>query len=438
LSSVLRYALALGLAVLAPAECIGAQDTSAAGAVRDLRVFLDCNANCDRDYMRSETPWVAFVRDRTDADVHLLITSLGTGGGGQEYTLNFLGLGSFEGRNDTLRFVAHPGDTDDVARMGLTRTIQLGLAPYVARSPAGARLRMVLDDDRGGGRVARAAPADDPWRAWVFEIEAEGSLEKEQRQAEFEWGGSLDARRITDRWKFGVSADASFDETRFTIDDEEEGEPAREIVNVRENYSGGAVLVRSHGAHWGSGFQVSLSSSTFSNTRFALRAAPAVEYSVFPYGDFTRRQLTVQYSVGVSSFRYREETIFGRMQETRPTHALVVGYDVNQPWGTAELTLESARYIDNGSQWRVELDSEFEIRITRGLAVEIGANASLIRDQLAIAARDATPEEILLELRDLQTDYEYRLNVGLSYTFGSIFSSVINPRFGTGPGEVLR
>ena len=52
--------------------------------------------------------------------------------------------------------------------------------------------------------------------------------------------------------------------------------------------------------------------------------------------------------------------------------------------------------------------------------------------------RDATPEEILLERRALLTNYRYGAFVGISYTFGSIFNSVVNPRFGTGPGSILR
>jgi hypothetical protein len=414
----------------------GAQDTTRAAApaaARDLRVFLDCSGDCDDEYLQTETPWVAFVRDRTDADVHLLITTLDTGAGGEEYTINFVGLGSFAGRNDTLRFVSHSTDTFDEQRRGLTRMIQLGLGPLVARTSAGPRLRMTLEAGDGAPPVT---PATDPWRSWVFEIDGFGSMSEEQRQSQLEWGGSLEARRITPAWKFGASADAFFDESRFVID-EDDG-TSRTITTLRESYTGGVVAVKSHGAHWGTGFQVSVGASTFENTKFAMRAAPAVEYSFFPYDDFTRRQLTLQYSVGVSTFRYRETTIFGRLQETRPTHTLLIGYDINQPWGDAELTAETSRYMDNGSQWRLHADGDIEVRIVRGLSFEVGGGASLIRDQLAIPARGATPEEILLELRDLQTNYRYDARIGLSYSFGSIFSSVVNPRFGTGPGSILR
>ena len=427
--------LTRSLAILAALTLVATAPRAAAQeSDRNLRVFFDCNAFCDGNYIRLETPWVDFVRDRTDADVHLLITSLRTGAGGERYTLSFVGQGAFAGRSDTLSYVHTIGETDDVRRRGLTRTIQLGLGPYVAETPAGVRIRMELDERTE--RAAGPSAGEDAWNSWVFDLNAHGGLEGEERQSEFEWGGSVDARRITSRWKVGASADAFFNESEFTIEDDSGGAP-QEITTIRESYSGGAVVVRSHGPHWGSGFQVSVGASTFSNTELSIRAAPAIEFSFFPYDEFTRRQLILQYSAGVSAFRYREETIFGKVAETRPTHALVLGYDLTEPWGQVEVTLETSRYMDNSAQWRFSSDGELEVRITRGLSIDIGARASLIRDQLAIPKRGATPEEILLELRELQSDYRYDARVGLSYTFGSIFSSVVNPRFGTGPGQVL-
>jgi len=395
----------------------------------ELRVFLDCQTGCDADYIRTETPWVAFVRDRTVADVHILLTGLGTGAGGQEYTVALVGQGAFGTRQDTLRFVSQPGQAPDLVRQGLTRTIHLGLVPFVARTGGATRLRVTAEgDDRPSGA---AAPAADPWRAWVLNVGLSGSFEEEARQREVDLDASAGARRITDNWKIGVSANVSLDRDRFELDD-------RVVTNDQESYSGGAVLVRSLGAHWGAGVQAAASSSTFQNTRLALRTAPAVEYSVWPYVEATRRQLTVQYSVGVSGFRYREETIFDRMSETRPTQALVIGYDAQQPWGSADAALEAASFLDNARQHRLEADASLDLRLVRGLRLQLGGRASLIRDQLAIVKRDATPEEILLQRRALLTDYRYSAFVGINYTFGSIFSAVVNPRFGTGPGQILR
>lgn len=98
----------------------------------------------------------------------------------------------------------------------------------------------------------------------------------------------------------------------------------------------------------------------------------------------------------------------------------------------------ASSYLDDFSQRRLEVGGELRLRVVRGLELEIGGSASLIHDQLSLVKRGATPEEILLRRRALQTDYRYDLRAGFSYTFGSIFNSVVNPRFGTGPGEILR
>jgi hypothetical protein len=423
--------LVLALSVACPAAALPAQQPAAARAVeRELRVFLDCRSGgCDFDYVRTESPWLAFVRDRTAADVHLLVTRLGTGAGGSEYTLAFVGTGTMGTRSDTLRLVTEPGQTDQEVRQALTRTIQLGLVPWVMRTPQRRGLR--LSFDQGGAADEAASPASDPWRAWVFEVGADVSAEREQQQNELDLDGEFEARRVTDLWKFGVSASGSFTRDRFRIEE-------RTVTNLRESYSGGAVIVHSLGDHWGAGAQVSLSSSTFQNTRLAVRAAPAVEYSLWPYAQATRRQLTLQYSVGVSAFEYREETIFDRLQETRPTQSFVAGYDVRQPWGSVDVELEAASFLDDARQFRLEFDSGMNLRLFRGFSLQVGGSASLIRDQLSLVKRDATPEEILLERRALATDYRYDLFVGFNYTFGSIFNSVVNPRFGTGPGQILR
>lgn len=418
----------LSLAFLAvSAVSLDAQEPPTGREGSELRVFLDCD-HCDFDYVRTETPWVSYVRDRTVADVHVLVTRIGTGAGGSRYTVALVGRGAFASLGDTLRYVSEPSETGDRQREGLTRTIQLGLVPYVMRRPQGDGLRLFYEAGAGDeGAVA----ADDPWNAWVFSVGASTSLERESRQHEFEFNGNFSARRITPQWKLGVSGRANSDRERFTLDD-------RAVTSRRESYQSGVVAVRSLGDHWGAGAQAVVSSSTYENTELAVRAAPAVEYSVWPYDEATRRQLTLQYSVGLSSFQYREQTIFDRLEETRPTQSFVAGYDVRQPWGSANVELEAASFLDDLTQNRVEFDANLGVRLVRGLSLRLGGYASLIRDQLSIVKRDATPEEILLQRRALATDYRYSAYVGLTYTFGSIFNSVVNPRFGSGPGNILR
>ncbi len=54
--------------------------------------------------------------------------------------------------------------------------------------------------------------------------------------------------------------------------------------------------------------------------------------------------------------------------------------------------------------------------------------AQMIRVDLA--AGGVTDEDILLRRRELATSFRYFMSMGFSYTFGSRFANVVNPRFG--------
>ncbi len=89
-----------------------------------MRVFLDCD-NCYADFLQSEIKFVDYVRDRTEADVHVLITRAGTASGGIEFALAFIGRGRFDGVGDTLKTVTENAATDDIIR----RQIATSCAP---------------------------------------------------------------------------------------------------------------------------------------------------------------------------------------------------------------------------------------------------------------------------------------------------------------------
>ncbi len=191
-----------------------------------------------------------------------------------------------------------------------------------------------------------------------------------------------------------------------------------------------ALVVKGLGEHWSIGGEAETESSTFENIKFSVGGAPAVEFNVFPYSAYTRRQLRALYAVGVQHVRYYEETLYGKTEETLPLHELSLTYEQREQWGSLQARTEWSQYLHDLSKSRLEADGELSVRLARGLSVEGQINGSRIRDQLSLPARDATDEEILLRLRQLQSGYEFSFSVSLTYTFGSIFSSVVNPRFG--------
>ena len=91
----------------------------------DLSVIILCGGFGTR--LREETEFVDFVRDRTEADVHVIITSIGTGSGGREYVIEFTGQGPFAGRKSTIKAVTGTGDPEDVAHAHRVRAQQVRL-----------------------------------------------------------------------------------------------------------------------------------------------------------------------------------------------------------------------------------------------------------------------------------------------------------------------
>jgi len=71
------------LLVVLAAFGTAAQQAPVAGPPADsVKVFLDCvNVSCDFDFFRTEITFVDYVRDRKQADVHLLITGKGPAAG---------------------------------------------------------------------------------------------------------------------------------------------------------------------------------------------------------------------------------------------------------------------------------------------------------------------------------------------------------------------
>jgi hypothetical protein len=190
------------------------------------------------------------------------------------------------------------------------------------------------------------------------------------------------------------------------------------------------LAVKALGEHWSAGASGDVESSTFENIKLSTSFSPALEYNVFPYSMYTRRQLRAQYSVGVRRDLYYEETLFGKTEETLPAHELSVTFEQRERWGSLEARSEWSQFLHELDKTRLEAEGQLEVRLARGLSVSAEVNASRIRDQLSLPARGATSEEILLRIRRLQSGYEYRFGMSLTYTFGSIFSSIVNPRFG--------
>jgi len=403
---------------------VDAQTSPAGQTAVALRVYLDCpSANCFEEYLRDEIEFVNFVRLPEDADIHLLVSyTVDTGGGGTQIVLRFIGVGRFDGVNRELKAISLAGDTESTRRDIMLRTAVVGLLGYLARDGLPPDVEVEVRAQRPEDQTATGAQ-DDPWHAWVFSIRGSAEIDAEESSRDRTWALNATADRTTEAWKISFGASWEQQTESFDLDEDE-------VFNAtRRERQGEWFVARSAGPHWSFGFEGKAESSTFGNTSFSTSAMPAVEYSVFPYEEYATRAFRLVYSVGIVHATYNEITLFGKLEETHPQHKVGIAFLEIEPWGALWSGFEWSQYLHDASNYRLEVGVDLSLRITRGLSVDINASASRIRDQLSLPLRDATPEEVLLRLRQLESGFEVGLAFSLTYRFGSLFNNVVNPRF---------
>jgi hypothetical protein len=381
------------------------------------QLFLDC-PGCDVAHIRSEVTFVNHVRDASAADVHVLVTHQPTGAGGRLYTLAFLGRRSFHGVNQTLTYTSRPGNTSSEERDGLTAMLKLGLVPYAAGTPVGERLDVRY-------RPAPSRPAqsvDDAWRSWTFEVYGGGNYNTESTQDVWNARYGFYVNRVTADWK--VRFRPYFNHNARTI----RRQDADDIRINQRRHGVESYLIRSAGPHMGTGVFVDYTTNTLDNVAHGVTVTPAVEYSVFPYTEATRRSVTFTYRIGYELVDYLEETIYEKTAEALLNHSLNASVQTRQPWGSISSGITAQAYLHDTRFHRLAANGTVSFRIGGGVSLNVGGSYQRINDQLGLPRRDASIEDILLQRRRLATAYRGAANVGLSYTFGSLFSNVVNPR----------
>ena len=404
---------------------IGAWSQTPAGSppAGAIRVFVDCNYGCDETYLRQEVTFVDYMRDRSDADVHILLTTQDTGGGCTEYTIKFIGLGRFKGVEQTLKHVAIATSTFDEQRKAVTELIKQGLVRYVAESPLGPRLRITIaaDAEKKSGQQDQKS---DPWKLWVFTTEIGGSFSGEKTSQSRSLRGYASANRTTEALKVRFSGSTNYRENSFDLGDE------GTVTATSRDSSLSWLAAKSLTPQWSAALVGRLSSSTFVNQDFAGRFAGGAEYDFFPYSESTRRLLTLQYTVGVDRFDYKQETIYGKLSEQLLDHRLQTSFSMRQPWGSSSASAYFSQYLTKPDKYSITVYGDANVRLFKGFSFNLFGEAARTRDQLYLARGEASTEEILVRQRQLETGYRYFMHFGISYSFGSIFNNVVNPRFG--------
>ncbi len=419
------------LSVFIPPAAV-AQEVSGGGkniSNGTINVYLDFDRRYRdyEDYLKTEIPVVNYVRDRKLADVHILMTTQETGSRGQEFTIALMGQQMCADINDTLCYVSKQMDTEETTRSGVSQNIKIGLVPFISRTAQAENIRISFTPSADVKKEKQEV--DDKWDYWVFNINTNNRFDGEASRQTLFFRGSASADRITPDWKISFSVNGDYNRRTYKTDDD----TTDTIESITKTRRFSSLIVKSRGDHWSTGAFGSAESSTYNNLKTSYDLAPAIEYDVFPYSESTRREFRILYRAGYNNRNYYEETIYSKTHEALWYENLTTTIEIKERWGSVSSTIEGSHYFHDFSKNKLSIFGNLNLRVIEGLSLDLSGNVSLIHDQLALPVGDVTEEEVLLNRQQLSTQYNYSLSVGLRYTFGSIFSNVVNPRFFLNP-----
>lgn len=383
-----------------------------------IDVFMDCRGwNCRESYIRDEITFVNYVRNKDEADLHILVTEQQTGSGGEEFTIEFIGHNDFSDLSRTLTYFSAESDTEDERRSGLNENIKRGLFFFIADHPVAENLNISYEPEEGRQDAAEL----DRWNYWVFELNADTDFEGEESEKEFSLRGGFDVERITPEMKLEFELDQYYERQTFRDDDTTR-------VFTTESRGADLLLVKSLSDHWSVGVTSDVRSSTRNNLDLLTDGGLAVEYSIFPYEEFTRRQITILYGISGGYRDYIDRTIYDKTSEYLLEQELRTNIEFTQPWGEFETQINGSTYLHDLNKNRLDTEMQLNFRIYRGLSIYVSGEYAWIHNQLSIPAGDITDAEQLLNLRERFTSYSYEVRFGVEFTFGSIYNNIVNPR----------
>lgn len=382
-----------------------------------IKLFLDCN--CDKRYVQQEIGFVDHVRDQDLANVKLFIYDIANGSGGRTYKLEFTGTGSFEELTNKSTYDTNANMSSDEVRQGLLKTIKAGILQYVLLSDVADKIEYNISDEVIKNK--QDIDFDDPWNNWIFEVRGEVDVSSEASRNQFRYELGFESDRVTKKWRIRGDMEMSRFSSRFESDGEE-------FTSERERYSANGSVVRSLSDHWSAGIFGGARHNTYTNLNLSLDMRPAIEYNIFPYREVLRREIVFAYKIGYRFNDYMETTIFAKDKETIFSHSLDVGLRFRQPWGNVFTRVTASAFLNDWNKNRLEIDSYLSVRIFKGLSVRFSGDLKLIQDQINLPAGSASLEDVLLQQKQIATNFEIGFGVGLSYIFGSAFNNVINTR----------
>jgi hypothetical protein len=384
----------------------------------DLKIFLDCD-RCDNTYIKQNLNNVEFVRDQNFADVHLFFTTQRNGSGGTSYDIDFIGKNDFKGFQDKLSFSTDTNMSRDDVRNRTLKFIKLGLVRYWVKKGTSDLITVSVNSPK---KESSKAEEKDPWNYWVFQLGTNGFFNGQESSKFSSYRFNVSAKRVTDKNKFSLRANFNENKSTFSFDGDD-------IIAINNSKSLNVSDIISITNHWSIGAFARLGSSTFSNRDFYWSFKPAIEYNFFDYSDSAKKQMVLSYRIGTKYNNYIERTVFAQNKEQLWEHTLSLGGSINQKWGNIFADISFDQFLHDTTLNELSFYVGTNVRLFKGFSFNVNGSYEITRNQISLPAGDVSLEELLLQQKQLQSGYNYFVSIGFSYSFGSIYNTIVNPRF---------
>ena len=378
-----------------------------------VKAYLDCE-RCDENFIKQETSFLEYVRDQDLADLVILIRDIWNPSGGRSYEIEIDGNKEYKDLASSTTVFGYSSDTSSSLRDKLVNKLKLALVPFLDK--AEYDLNVKIDTN-----FEDIKTIDDKWNNWVFELSGTYESDKEESRKTNRYEIQFEIDKVTEDWRIGIDLERDERNRKFYSDD-------NVYLSNRKTTSFRGRVVRSISDHFSAGVFFGAFQNTYENIDFNRYIAPAIEYSFFPYEDVLSKEITLAYRIGTGKRNYIEKTIYGYENQTLTSQTLTLNIRYRQKWGNISSYIDGTQFFNDGTKKRFSFRSDLDIRIFEGLAVRFSGNVSLIREQYSLAAGSTSVEDLLLQQRRIASDYETNFSIGLSYTFGSIYNSIINTR----------
>ena len=378
-----------------------------------IKIFLSCP--CDDDFIKQNTLIFDYVRDRTLSDIEVFVFEISNAGGGKKYSFEYFGKNKFSNTENKIHTDIEQNLTFNESREVLLNTYKLGMVYFLQNTD----YKDIIEVTFKKGEQAQEETIDDSWKNWVFEVSGSFNFENEKSINEEEYNLGLEVDRVTEMWRlrsdFGLRRSLKF----FSGDDQDYSSERERLF-----YSGS--LVKSISDRISFGVFGSYRQDTYQNYKSAYNFSPALEYNFIPYDQVLTREVTLAYKLGYNTYEYLKETLYGFDDQRLFNQSLTLNLRFREKWGSIYTYMVASQFLDEPDQRRLTINNNLNLRLTRGLSLRVSGYFRVIRDQINLPKGEASIEDLLLRQRQISTDFQNRISMGLSYTFGSIFNNIVN------------